>query len=1184
MFRSLLNNPRFTANPLPHKPYILSVEIAGLRCLVTFFRRQNPRIYRGLAVATIRRALHGGKPVQTLQNTGVNGRRLLTRAAEVALGHKNGEKRAYFRRTALRTRDIERVLSNPGLVADIVAKIAHGTLSDSDAEAMQLLLRSAVAWTSSATYTNAAYDFLLDVWHVVFFERRQAAQLDPLRVTLAQNETRLIHVMANRGDFSAYEWLIAPLYERKPASLRPWAVTMMETLRPVAANGEYKCDSRAMRKFLEQPQYTREQKHQMIALSMTKTLLHGSLRQHCEAAVYALVDHFRYVEDALLFTENPHFHVYTRPLVLLALVGAEHSALARVQLIAELCGPHISQREVSYVLSAIAGACAELAPQTAILCWKYKTDVLIERRPAFSKRSSSLLSSQDLTHTMRAYVALRAYDQALKVYASHPHLQDDEQISLLLRASERSKDWALLQKQFEDMYGRGNLPYVVHYAVVMGALASIGSTVEVEQLYAQLLRRNLEPSAPVFLALVRCHINANSLERAEYWHGVFMDAVAAGKIPSKFIASLELEVLEAKLPLMSVAAAVDELEQLAQKQHDTQVPLISLATIRSMIHFVLSLYSLDGFERVWRVAEQWSLVDDSVYNESLAFLTKMGQFQRANDLAFVAQLHSPVPFQNSLILSAQLRNYRQWRKEVTDPQTKILIREQIAHILAAVDRNAVSPKNLDSLLLEVIKHYTAASKPELARPYLDKANSLNISAERHFIPFLKHYSAAGSYDDNSGVLDLYREMVARKTTITARTYYYLSRSLFVIDTANKNGPGNSFNLLQSVLEMYGFSVLDGNSSTKVSVADLSRNAIHLLKIVSDYAIEVSDPTEETMDLVLKFLKQIRQKLDKNIDYSFRVSILTEMSKVYRVYGDLQVASSLVDSALKEMDDIIDQLPAIEPLPKLLQLDYRKTVDIKTQILGITNAPPSQYVNLLRHVLEKNVRLSAFQFHNLGHHALKAAPVSKDEIALVLDFCERFLVLGNWAEVATSRKLHYIYRIYLVYLGRTMSPEAIAERYDILNKLYDVQDVSEVIREHRDIRNPRESLENALREYHALCPRELWPADRFFENLAEFFTAERTFDTRNFLKPNLAATLVTAIERLCDGDQSIAFTLYDEFPETMEYLLFYVGERTRVVKFRMGINKLLGQTGATPVDNRAARRQLSIETLQNLWGQ
>ena len=219
-------------------------------------------------------------------------------------------KEPYLRDTSFKMHDIERVLASPALANEILDKIYHGTLLAADNDLMRLLVRSAVEYASS-TYSREAYDFLIDAWHIVFFERKSTELLQDIRQALQQNEDRLIHMMINRGDYPAYESLIAPLYQLRPASLKLWAMTLAETLRPLMRDRNYTCDHREIRNFLGLQRVLREQKHRLIAIFATKTLLAGKLQQNVANAVSGLLEFFPAVEDAFSLSDSQFLHIYT---------------------------------------------------------------------------------------------------------------------------------------------------------------------------------------------------------------------------------------------------------------------------------------------------------------------------------------------------------------------------------------------------------------------------------------------------------------------------------------------------------------------------------------------------------------------------------------------------------------------------------------------------------------------------------------------------------------------------------------------------------------------------------------------------------------------------------------------------------------------------------------------------------
>ena len=80
------------------------------------------------------------------------------------------------------------------------------------------------------------------------------------------------------------------------------------------------------------------------------------------------------------------------------------------------------------------------------------------------------------------------------------------QESLILELSKVTKDWNALQKNFENMYGRGNLPLTVHYGIAMQALNTLRADEELGRLYDQLQKRGLHLNSTVMDALIRSKI------------------------------------------------------------------------------------------------------------------------------------------------------------------------------------------------------------------------------------------------------------------------------------------------------------------------------------------------------------------------------------------------------------------------------------------------------------------------------------------------------------------------------------------------------------------------------------------------------------------------------------------------------------------------------------------------------
>ncbi|AOA70333.1 COX1 mRNA translational activator [Komagataella phaffii CBS 7435] len=132
----------------------------------------------------------------------------------------------------------------------------------------------------------------------------------------------------------------------------------------------------------------------------------------------------------------------------------------------------------------------------------------------FKKERKLPLVSQDLTSSMRALVEFNQFEDAFRLHELHPELHDDSQFDSLLRCHGSLNEWNKMQKQFEDLFGKGELPSIYHYGIVMNALGNRGEIKAVEMLYEQLLTRGMIPNAHILAALMKCQITYGDFEGA----------------------------------------------------------------------------------------------------------------------------------------------------------------------------------------------------------------------------------------------------------------------------------------------------------------------------------------------------------------------------------------------------------------------------------------------------------------------------------------------------------------------------------------------------------------------------------------------------------------------------------------------------------------------------------------------
>lgn len=1074
------------------------------------------------------------------------------------------------------SRPVEKILVDPRVRDNFTQALRNPSSSTAKNTHASYMVFSGAIDMASSELAHEAYALALQMWEVVFAKEFANTKLQE---RFLASKAKVIHLMINRGDYAAYGRLIRPIYSIKHIGAKPeWADVLMSTLQlSTDASGVVKCNTNAIGAFLRSDKYSPHQKRLLIATYVRKCMLYFQQPHNLAPVLLNFITFLELTGDENLHLTLAHHLVYERLLRLLA-VPPQHTLLRshieHLQAVVERMTGH-DKRRLALFLTSLLAAISVTHPSAAVSYWEYKREKL-------STPMLQYATHEDLLHVMWAHFTHKNYDAVLRVYAENPTLQHDDQITVLLKISDQAKDWKLLQLQFEDMYGRGQLPYVVHYVVVMNALASIGATTEVEQLYHQLLERNLTPTAPIYSALIKSKLNVNDKPGAQQWFDVFLQKVAEGTVSADSVPRLQAEVFSMNFFAGDSASAMKALDDIVQQQKQLHMRFIDAKFAAKVIEFTASVYAFDQLDAILELARTLNVMDETVYQKAVDALIKFGQFQRAEDLLYEAHTESVVPFSSALITKAQIKTYRVWFEATPNTQLRQLLAQKVTEIIRRIDAGGVSPRNMNHLLVEVIKHFVALKKLRAARSYLEQVKKANGLHELHFLPFLRHYSNLKSYEGHTEVLELYREMVKLKVPTSAATYYYLIQSLIHMDKVNNTGFKNSYNLLESVFELYGFSMVDNIAGKKLPVAEIAQNAVYLLKIVSAYVVATSH-LQSNLDVVVKFLTQIQAKLGNQVSFGLRFAILTEMGRIYHVKGELNVTKKLVDDALAELHDIIDSNKMVhqphpsQPVPKLMQIQYRALVHHKLQILRATKEP-GQHGKMLHDVVSRNIRLSGPQFAELGMAVLNQ-DTTEPCLHEVFHVCEQYLVGGNWIEIKLTRKIQYIYKLLMMYLTRSLSADTVSKKYKLLNDYYNVRNFPQLQREFAHVRDPKRKLGEELDAFNRLHPLHPWTLAELLQKTPEFFVPKRMISTKNIIEPALAAALLRAVENHCGGDITKAFSLYDQFPETMEYLLYFGHERVRYQHFYAEIGKC--EQGVRTSGGAEERRERALQALLHL---
>ncbi len=141
--------------------------------------------------------------------------------------------------------------------------------------------------------------------------------------------------------------------------------------------------------------------------------------------------------------------------------------------------------------------------RTVIKIWMLQKDEYREKR--------------DLTCVMRAYIKINEPKKALALYRRFPNLHEDRQFDPLISAYGKIYDWNNMQQTFEGLFGKGELPNLLHYSIVMNALAKNKNLDLVNALWNQVLERKMAPNKAIFEAVIRAYYHNNEPETALKW-------------------------------------------------------------------------------------------------------------------------------------------------------------------------------------------------------------------------------------------------------------------------------------------------------------------------------------------------------------------------------------------------------------------------------------------------------------------------------------------------------------------------------------------------------------------------------------------------------------------------------------------------------------------------------------------
>lgn len=1045
--------------------------------------------------------------------------------------------------------------------------------------------------------TPKTISFVLDIWFLILLDKSHpCTETRIIQDALLLQKERMLYLILNTRNYPIYELHIRPLYSKFNKLTRSWNDTIVTTVQLRQSQIDFTMDDnrtefneKATRTFLHDESKSIESRRKLLAQLIVAGIIHNSNLEERYFFLQTFLSLLPELEDGHNLFRGPQYQCYTRVLRFFRPppeVDFKTHMDRILSIFDNLDDPN--PKRFLNLISLIMSALQAISPNNVLNTWKYKSDLIAQHFAG----PEVTLSSGDLTEAMCALCTLRLFRESLELYTKHPELHNEEQIDVILRICEESKDWKLLQAQFEDMYGRGQLPYVSHYAIVMNALASIGARKEVDRLYAQLNRRRLEPNAAIFLALMNSRLHDNDVAGARQFFDEYVALVDSKRIDGAKTPYLFQQFFKAQSQISEVDDVMKQLRRALEEQRETGKVLLNASTLSRLAAYTADSLGLNELEEIRTVAMNLA-IDDLEFLLALAqAYCRVDQFERAEKVIYEAHAASPIPFASARVYALQLALYRRWRDLLPSSKSRNQMLSRLGFVMSIVKLGSGKILRFDTdpnILVEVIRYNLSIGHNSAAYEAFGIAKRSEVLRESHFLPFLAHYLHLGTIEACSQIIKMYRRMADERVEGSARSYRYLMNALLKLDGRANHDLDNAFKLLQSIFDMHGLSLRGSKTSSKPLAVELSRNSPALGDIVANYVAH-SRNSSVNIDILVSFLQQARSVMGEKLPHEFRIMIYRHLPRIYYQEGQIELAEALLASGIKDLHAIADRYIATWPyrdreitqIPRILDSVYRTMIKTKMSCLQATRRE-HEFVFLLRELYSRKLRLRGEQYNELIEGILALDKLSSEErrecVPFILGVCEDYLIAGNWVEVKARTRLKHMYETAMLVLCR--HNPTVFSKYRILNEYYSVYSLESIEKKSGHVRLPMWRFIEQYQQNRKLLKLNQIKPVTILKNMPLLFSPPHLASTPNRLHAYNTTPLWHLVMEYCGDSETAMFELMDEYPGTIEYLLYNKAYRASMRQFRRNIDATVPPPVSKYEESAVQFRRRALEAMRDL---
>lgn len=1033
---------------------------------------------------------------------------------------------------------------------------------------------------------------LCQLWVAGTAPGRNEKSVKTLQDIFLKKLNTFIHVLINTRSFAVYTKYVEPLYTMPDYQRRiekSWADEVISTLQfRLEDDGSLLFNEGAIRAFLNSSKHSRVTKQKMITMFIRKGLLYTTDTEDR----FRLIEYFlRFVrtinDDNLLFIDQ-EYKYYWKAIAEIAKPPEEMIAYDYAHKLLKIFEQVFGKDKSQFYnfLTLAMNSVRRFSPATALNYWDYKFESVYNEVPQNHNEPDIVdeievkhaFHYRDLTNAMKALRAQNLHKQVFELHTSFPELHHDEQIDTMLYTCEDSKDWMMLQNHFESMYGKGDLPLPIHYAIVMNALASIGATKDVERLFSQLIKRKLIPSAYVYAALIKCRLNDGHIEDAIKVAESYFSLLDKGKVSDKPTTYLYNLILTAYTRSSDLPQAMKFLERVVEQQESMKIQLISYPLLGDLVRFASKNLGINEIQDIRKVAKDLEADGIPFRLQLIKAYTALGFYEKAEEEIIKVHQMSYVPFNLPHVCAAQVRNYFFWYQMAQSKEKKQYLVDRIKFIVSRLYNGSLGNSGKGQLIAELIRYYVYRGPLSNATNLLELAKSLEVLDEKHYLPLLKHYSSQNDVESQQDVLALYKDMAVNRINAGAKTYVSLMKALIYLD-ARVGNFDRSQELLRTIFDTYGLSMTSPNTKDVVSFEPIFKDVSELCSIVSQYVMARQPSPNE---LLFNFLEQMKRILNDRITNDFRYLISMDMARLYFQQGNVSFAVTLAKNTIGEMNEVFEKYWKSYAASGFPVSDFRypknmiQTYQKLTRLL-FANSNCSDIEEYYREAEKHNAQLLGSQY-NTVIQCLLDSPKNHNRgknLKEALYISERHLISGNWTERKLYKKLQNYWKLFVLHQFQTKGISATMAEHKLLNEFYDIREPKLLITELHHVKKPLEELELLVQKSGVPFKKNL-KVSGLLKLIPQVFNPEYKIFSENKLQSHVVNQLRRAVNQYVGNNKNKAFQLMDEYENTVMFLIEEEGMGRKMWKFRKEIDQISKPQGTQ--ETLVQRRKRTIEAL------